>query len=355
LPDTPSFERGREGAPRRTLQSEKRHGVRNEIWVFGEHRHEQLETVTLEILGEARRLAGELKGRVCACLTRAEDEPLAEPLVRYGAERIYLMTGRSLQENVLEQDVRVMREWVGELRPRLVMTGASPLGSELAARLAAGLRLVCLTEAKRIAFEGERLSIAKSGFNDKRYLMFDWVPKRPVVVTVLPGDMETHEIEHPVRPEIIRKDTLFPLNHGGVRVAKLIKGAPSEIDLEEAELIVAAGRGVDREGLPLIEKAADLLQACLGGTRALVDEGMIGLDRQIGITGKTISPKVLIALGVSGAREFMAGVEGAGVTIAVNTDSNARIFDTADLGVHADLRRVVPALIAELQRTSRSN
>jgi electron transfer flavoprotein alpha subunit len=232
----------------------------------------------------------------------------------------------------------------------ILMIGATAVGSELAARIAARLRLPCITEVKKLDFNNGKISIAKSGFNDKLYLNFDFFPEKTLVVTVLPGDMDSDETEENTGPEIMRENIQVPLDIIRTKNREFIKGDPREIDLEEAQLIIAGGKGVGKEAFSLIEEAADMLGASIGGTRPLVDEGIIPLKRQIGITGKLIASKILIACGISGAREFTGGIEKAKLIIAINTDSKARIFKAADMGVLGDVHEVIPAIIEELKK-----
>jgi electron transfer flavoprotein alpha subunit len=132
-----------------------------------------------------------------------------------------------------------------------------------------------------------------------------------------------------------------------------MKGDPKKIRLQEAELIVAGGKGVDAEGFAALEELADVLGASIGGTRPLVDDGLIPFERQIGITGKSVAPNLIIACGISGAREFTVGIEKAKVTIAINKDAKAPIFGVADIGAIGDVNQVIPAIIHALKKRSK--
>lgn len=309
-----------------------------------------METITWEMLTEGRKLAYNLDEQVCACLIGAQAEEYIGSLSRYGARKVYLLENEGLPEYSSDGHAHILKELIEKYRPLIIMIGATAVGSELAARIAARLRLPCITEVKKLDFSKGKISIAKSGFNDKLYLNFDFLPKKTLVVTVLPGDMDSNEIEEHREPEIIREYIQIPLDIMRTRIKGYIKGDPREIDLEEAQLIIAGGKGVGREAFALIEEAADMLGASVGGTRPLVDEGIIPLKRQIGITGKSVAPKVLIACGISGAREFTGGIEKTELTIAINTDSKARIFKAADMGVLGDVDEVIPAIIEKLKK-----
>ena len=321
-----------------------------DIWVFAEHDNCEMESTTLEMLTEGRKLASNLKGQICACLIGAQNDEYIGSLSRYGARKVFLIENEGLVGYSSEGYAHILEELIVKYRPSIMMIGATAVGTELAVRIAANLRLPCISEVKKLGFNGEKISISKSGFNDKLYLNFDFVPNKTAVITVLPGDMDSDEIERPTEPEVIRENIQAPFNDISIRNKYFIKGDPREIDLEEAQLIVAAGRGVGTEGFALINELADMLGASVGATRPLVDEGIAPHSRQIGLTGKSVAPKVLIACGISGAREFTGGIEKAKLTIAVNTDSKARIFKSADLNVLGDVKEVVPAVIEKLKK-----
>jgi len=325
----------------------------NDIWVFAEHNNRQLEGITWEMLTEARKLADPVHEQLCACLIGVQTELYIASLSHYGARKVYLVENDGLPEYSADGHAHILKELIVKHSPSIFMIGATPVGSELAARIAAKLRLPCITEVKKVSLDDRMLSIAKSGFNDKVYLNFDFSPKKTVIVTVLPGDMERDEVREHIEPEIIRETVPPPLDTRHTTNKHFIKGDPREVDLEEAQVVIAVGKGVGTEGFARLEQLADILGASIGATRPLVDAGMVPHERQIGITGKSVAPKVLIACGISGAREFTGGIENAKLTIAINTDPNARIFKAADMRVLGDVNEVIPALIEKLKKRRR--
>lgn len=326
--------------------------MRNEVWVLVESRNQQLEAVTTEMLSEGRRLAKRLKGKICACLLGPEVEKCIDSLRDCGTEKLYLVDDDMLHEYSLDGYTYVLEKLITKYDPLLLSIGATPQGKEIAPRIAARLSLPCITEAKRLNASGETLQIAKSGFNDKAYLNLDFIPEKPVVITVLPGDMNSDAADELPEMDIIREGIEVQSSKIRTRNKKFIKGDPKKIRLQDAELIVAAGNGVDTEAFISLEAAADLLGASIGGTRPIVDKGLIPFERQIGITGKSVSPKLLIACGISGAREFTMGIENATLTIAINTDAKAPIFGVADLGIPGDVKQIIPAIIKALNKNA---
>jgi electron transfer flavoprotein alpha subunit len=326
-----------------------------DIWVFAEHNNRHIESVTWEMLTEGRKLANHLNGEICACFIGNQVEEHFNFLSRYGARKVYLVENEGLRDYSSDGYTHILKALIERHRPMLILIGATAIGGELAARIAAKLRLLCITEVKKMDFNGKNISVTKSGFNDKLSLNFDFSPQSTAVVTVLPGEMDSDETEEPRELELIREDIQVPLNLIRTRNMDFIKGDPKELDLEDAQLILAAGRGIGRKGFAIIEKVADMLGASVGGTRPLVDEQIIPLRRQIGITGKSVSPKVLITCGISGAREFTEGIEKAKLTIAINIDSKARIFKATDMGILGDANKIIPAIIEELKNREESN
>lgn len=319
-----------------------------EIWVFAESRDHEVAPVNFEMLNEARKLAKDLDGKTCVCLIGYKPGGNVHSFRKYGAEKVYLLELDSFYESSLDIYASICQNLIEKYNPLIMMFGATSLGSELAPRIAARLTLPCITEVKRIKMHGDNLVIAKAVYDDKIYENFVIHPKRTLVLTVLPGDFDIEESNVSHEMEVVIED--IDLKQGGIRTKKIgfIKGDPNKINLEEADLIVAGGKGIGRN-LSVLEDLADILSASIGGTRQLVDEGIIPFERQIGITGKSVSPKFLMACGISGAREFVAGIKKARFTVAVNTDLNAPIFRSVDLAVHGDVNEIIPALVKSLR------
>jgi len=325
-----------------------------DVWVLAEYNDNQMESITWEMLTVGQRLAAKLKEQICVCLLGYHVEGYIDPLSDYGTEKAYLVDNDLLSEYSLDAYTFALEKLIEKYNPSLVMIGATSFGSELAPRIAARLKLPCITEVKKYAVNGENLVITKSGYSDKVYVNFDFVPHITVIATVLPGDMESEEANESREIEIIKED--IPIKQNIIRThnLKYIKGDPRKIRLEEAEKIMAVGKGVGHENLPFVEELADLLGASIGGTRPVVDNGLVPFDRQIGITGKSVTPKLLIACGISGAREFVSGMEKTMLTIAINKDANARIFNTANMGILGDVNEIIPALIKEVRKREAS-
>ena len=327
--------------------------MHRDVWIIVEHKNNHVETVTLEILGEGRELANKLNGKMCVCLIGYQVDECIDSLVKYGVEKVYLTDNELLGKYSMDAYAFSLEKLIKKYHPSLIMFGATPLGSELAPRIAARLKLPCITEVGRITINGDNLKITKSGYSDKIYMNFDYFLQQTIVMTILPGEMDIEETNESKEMAVIREDIHIEPDIIRTRNVRFIKGDPKEIGLDQAEIIVAVGRGVGSRGLSIVQEFADVLGASIGGTRLIVDEGIIPTERQIGITGKSIAPKFLIAIGISGAREFTAGIEKATLTVAINTDAEARIFRSADLGLVGDYNDIIPLLIKELRELKR--
>ena len=321
--------------------------VTKELWIFAEQKGSDVAPVTFEMLSELRNLAKELHGKTCVCLMGENAGQSIRSLQRYGAEKVYLLENGIISEISVDIRISVSQKLIQKYNPFIAMFGATSSGSELAARVAARLGLPCITEVKRIMLQGEDLVIAKPAYDDKVYKNFVFQPKKTVVLTALPGDFDGEETKTSHGVEVVREDIHLERDRVFTKKIGFIKGDPRKIRLEEADLIVAGGKGIGQD-LSMLENLADSLEASIGGTRLLVDDGVIPFERQIGITGKSVSPRFLMACGISGAREFLTGIEKTRLTVAINTDANAPIFRSTDLGVFGDVHEIIPALIKKL-------
>jgi len=325
-----------------------------EIWAFTEYREQGLSSVTSGLLSETRKLAMALNGKTCACILGFEIRECFSALRDSGTQKLYFSDDKILSEYSMDSYARVLQGLIQEHKPLIMIFDASSSGSELASTISWRMRLPCITEVKRIDVDGERLKISKSCYEDKVYKNVIFSPERTLILTILPEDME--DDVNNVSGDMELKDVKPRHEIGRIRSRhiKILKGDPKKISLEEADMIVAGGKGIGKES-SILEELADVLGASVGGTRPLVDEDVLPFERQIGITGKLVSPKLLFALGISGAHEFAAGVEKAKLTIAVNTDDKAPIFNNADLKVCGDLKEIIPTLVRKLRQHRENN
>lgn len=323
--------------------------VAQSVWVFAEHDGRELRNITLEMLSEARRLAERLRAELCACLLGDGVGHLVPALGMHGATRVHLVEHASLARYGVDAWTAHAAALIAARRPAIVMFGDTPTGAELAPRVAARLGLPCVTGVKKITVTRGRVQLSKSVYDDHAYATVQPVQKRPLVLTLPAGETDIVPAPAAQDPEVVRPDVVPEPRPPRTAIRRVIPGDPRTIAIEDAERIVAVGKGAGIEGLPALQEFAELLGAALGGSRVAADAGLVPRERQIGVSGRTVRPKLLIACGISGARQFTMGMENSECVIAVNLDEKAGIFEFANLRVRGDLREVIPAVIQHLR------
>ena len=320
------------------------------VWVIAEHTKRGLHEAALEVLGEARALVDQLQGELHAVVLGDEITDLAATLFHYGAQSVYLVQHPLLKEYTTDGYVHALAQLLRDRDARVLMLGGTPNGQDLAPRLAARLCIGLAADCMRVKLNSSgELGMTRPVYQDKVHAVVTWPGSRPMVVTMRPGARGSN------RPDPSRQGQVFEvrvqLEDDVIRARPVgfIKGDPKQIDLSEAELVVAGGRGVEPGRWGVVEDAAKQLGAAVGGSRMAMDQGWIGRERMIGLTGKTIHPKLYLAAGISGASQHMGGVRDSEVVIAINTDPAAPCLKQADLGIVGDLHEVLPALTRRLQ------
>jgi electron transfer flavoprotein alpha subunit len=322
------------------------------VLVVAEHRDSDLKKVTFEMLGEGTRIAAkmELGGVVEAALLGSGVGGVADALAHYGATRVYLADDPSLGRYSSEGYTTVLAQLIQKTGPAVVLLGATPQGQDLAARVAArlGLGLASDCTAFEVATDG-RLIITRPIYGG-RAIATVIEKTTPQMVTVRPNVMMPLELDTS-RTAPVEK---LAVEMGDIR-AKVIdliqESGRQQVGLAEAEIIVSGGRGLKGpENFCLLEQLADVLGAAVGASRAAVDAGWIDHSHQVGQTGRTVTPNLYIACGISGAVQHLAGMKTARYIVAINKDPEAPIFRVADYGIVGDLFDVVPVLTEEFKK-----
>ncbi len=296
----------------------------------------------LELLGKGRELADAMDSRLIALLV-GEGEP--RELIRYGADVVYVAEHPLLEEWRLEPYRSVLLKAVEEASPSIILIGATKRGKELAAALAASLEVGLLTECLSLKLEDGRLIAERLTYGGSAIAKVASL-KPPHIATIPPRvfkrpeplEREGEVVELEVEPEEPK-----------VEVFERREKVREEVGLEEAEVIVAAGRGFKKqEDLKLLEELAEVLGAKIGCTRPIAaDYGW--MKEWIGISGHKVRPKLYFAVGISGTVHHAAGIRDCGVIVAINSDENANIFNLADYGIVGDLYEILPALTRTLR------
>jgi electron transfer flavoprotein alpha subunit len=322
------------------------------ILVFCEQREGRLKNVGLEAIGEASRLGAQSARPVIAVLIGAKVDALADELGRAGASRVLLAEHASLRFYSAESYCGILAEAAQRLRPAAIFLGATAMGKDLGPKLAARLRSPLATDcvamqmdpdgtlvATRAVYGGKLRAVVKS-----RMPLLQVASLRPNMFSVSPnangGTVTVERLpvsSQPTTPRAVVRGT----EQAGART----------VELTEASIIVSGGRGLKGpENFKLVEELAAALGAAVGASRAAVDAGWKPHSYQVGLTGKTVSPQLYIACGISGAIQHQAGMSSARVIVAINNNASAPIFKLATYGVVGDLFEALPLLTEEVKR-----
>lgn len=312
-----------------------------EVLVLVEHAGGEAKKVTNELLTAAARL-GEPSAVVVAAPGVAGK--LSDRLAAYGAAKIYVAESDQVNQYLTAPAVEVLAALVASTQPAAVLIAASPEGKEIAGRLAVRTGSGLLSDVVELAADGTATHSVFGG----SYLAKSRATTPVAVLTVRAGAIEPVEA-----PGAAAERTVEVPAVSAARTAKIIERRPVEggdrPELTEASVVVSGGRGVGSAGnFGVVEKLADSLGAAVGASRAAVDAGFYPHQFQVGQTGKTVSPQLYVALGISGAIQHRAGMQTAKTIIAVNKDSEAPIFEIADFGVVGDLFTIAPKLTEEV-------
>ena len=359
-------------------------GAFKNVWVFCEQRQGVMMPTTFELISEGRKLADELGVELCGILLGDNVDGIANELGGYGADKVYVYNSPLLKDFTTDAYTKVIVEAVEEFKPEVLVFGASNIGRDLAPRCAARLHTglcadcthldidmpnykgflkeVSTLPADRIEKLGtvminrephsvERdLKMTRPAFGGHLMASIICPRFRPAMATVRPGVMKKRAYDEAKAAAVEILHPAFNLTAEDVKteVVEVVKAAKKMVDLIGADFIVSVGRGISKDvekGIALAEELAEVLGGVVGSSRACVDSGWISADHQVGQTGKTVHPKVYIALGISGAIQHKAGMQDSECIIAVNKNDTAPIFEIADYGICGDLFKVTPLLI----------
>jgi len=321
------------------------------IWIFAEQRDGQLNRVSLELLGKANQLGNELNQEVSAVLIGHHVSDLADTLIRYGADRVYLAENRLLKDYRTLAYTKVVEELIRKYRPNIFLMGASHIGRDLAPRVSrrvdAGLTADC-TDLSIDSKEGILLQ-TRPAFGGNIMATIASRYSRPQMATVRPGVMEAIPLsDHKGR--IIKQPISLSEKEIGLKVLNIVEEEKKRVNLSAAKVIVAGGRGVgDENGFRVLRELAEIMEGEVAGTRVAVESGWIPAENQVGQTGKSVRPEIYIACGISGAIQHRAGMMHSRYIVAVNKDPAATIFQVADWGIVGDMHDVVPEMIRQLK------
>jgi electron transfer flavoprotein alpha subunit len=316
-----------------------------EVWSFIEPEDGSLHDTAYKMAAEARRTANIFDADACGVIYGAYSPITLAELKRYGLKKLYFFQG----EPLLSPDVIAYSLHLAaiKLNPQFLLFANTPLGAEVAARVAVYLQRGLISNCIDFESEGGKPLARKIVYNGRAHALFAWMTPPPYLATIDLSSLEDVKDKAETEPEIIyekvqRKASL-------TKLVKKWEVGLSELDLSEARIVIGVGKGVNIQFMEPIKRLAELIKGVIGGTRIAVYSDLIPLERLIGTTGKWLNSDVYLAIGVSGAPQHVMGIKEVKNIIAVNISKEATIFRYAKLGIVGDLYEVVPNLIALLE------
>ncbi len=325
-----------------------------ELFVLTEHRQGEIRDITFEMLTKGRELAEKTKTDLTAVLLGHNVEHHAKQLTDH-AKKVLLIDDARLENFNSEAYQRALSHLITQHKPLLTLIGHTAFGVDLAPSLATQLNLPLATDCIDLNLEEEKLTVIRQVYGGKVNAKARLRKSESYIVTIRPATFEAQEIK-PLGGEITKIDSPLSEKTKNKRFIEYVQPPAGEVDITAADILVAIGRGIkDADNMPIVEELADTLGGALACSRPIVDKEWLPTDRQVGTSGKTVKPKLYIAIGISGAFQHVTGMKNSDLIIAINKDPKAPIFRVADYGVVDDLFKVVPVLKSKIYEAKEGN
>ena len=326
------------------------------VLVYAEFSDNTIAPVVFELLGAGRILADELQVPLSTVLIGSGVRGEADSLIAVGADIVHIAD--DLAFSGYREDIysRVLTALIRRQRPEIVLAGATAIGRSLIPAAGASLGTGLTADCIELSLHGPDriLRQTKPAFSDNVMAVIECLSTRPQMTTIRPGVMASLEPDESRRGRIFDIKLSEEMIISQLEILEQVIEEQNQVDIQETEILVGVGRGIENEkGLALARELADGLGGSLAGTRAVVDEGLLPHAAQIGQTGKTVSPKLYIACGISGAVQHTVGIGSAETIVAVNRDANAPIFDFAKWGIVGDYFEIIPMLTEKIREAGK--
>lgn len=333
------------------------------VFIYAQQVDNELSSIAFELIGKAKELAADLNTQVTAVLLGSNVKNLVDPLAEYGADRVIVVDDPALETYMTEPYAHALASVINEYKPEIMLVGATAIGRDLgptvSARVATGLTADCtvleIGDFPLQAAPGQeqlhnQLLMTRPAFGGNTIATIACPYNRPQMATVRPGVMQKIAPVKGAKAEVVEYNPGFTPNNRYVEIMNVVKAVGSVENIMDAKILVSGGRGVgSKENFQMLEDLAGVLGGMVSCSRAVVENGWLAQDYQVGQTGKTVRPNVYFAIGISGAIQHVAGMEDSDIIVAINKDEDAPIFDVADYGIVGDLNKIVPALTNALK------
>ncbi len=333
------------------------------VFIYAQQVDNELSGIAFELIGKAKELAADLDTQVTAVLLGHNVKDLIDPLAEHGADRVIVVDDKELEVYRTEPYAHALASVINEYKPEIMLVGATAIGRDLgptvSARVKTGLTADCtvleigdypLNAAPGQEQLHKQLLMTRPAFGGNTIATIACPYNRPQMATVRPGVMQKLAPVKGAKAEVVEFDPGFVPNDKYVEILNIVKAVGTVENIMDAKILVSGGRGVgSKENFQMLQELADVLGGMVSCSRAVVENGWLAQDYQVGQTGKTVRPNLYFAIGISGAIQHVAGMEESDMIIAINKDEDAPIFDVADYGIVGDLNKIVPALTAALK------
>lgn len=322
------------------------------VWIYAEQRHGEISPVVYELLNEGRRLADKLGVKLSAVLLGDKISAKVEDLIHHGADKVYVFDDPLLCEFEDDSYSELLAKLIAEEKPEIVLMGATNIGRSFASRVAAkietGLTADCTS--LDVDIDTRNLLQTRPAFGGNIMATILTPKHRPQMATV------RHKVFKPAQKDVSRKGEIVKKNVDRsalvirTKFLKFVKDTSAKVNLADADIIVSGGRGLGKpEGFKLIEELAETLGGAVGASRAAVDAGWIPYSHQVGQTGRTVSPKIYFACGISGQIQHLVGMGSSDIIVAINKDPSCPMMKIATFAIEGDLYEIIPQIVKSLK------
>jgi electron transfer flavoprotein alpha subunit len=325
-------------------------------WVFIETSNGEAKNVGLELINQGKVIAAATSEKVVAIVIGQNVDAAVKSATAYGADEVIVVEGEEYKDYNADSFTNVMVKLVEKYQPSVLMMGVTINGRDLSSRVAGRLQVGSAADCTAVEV-GQDGAIAwtRPIYDGNLLSTVSFTETRPQIGTVRSGSYEKGQADDARIAEVVKEEIQTPAEQIRTKVIEIIKSVAEGIKLEDAEVIVAGGRGLGKaENVAIIQELADVLGGAIGGTRACIDAEWMPPQLQIGQSGKRVKPKLYIGCGISGATQHLVGMDSSDVIVVINKDPDAPIFEIADYGVVGDLFEVIPVLIEEIKKLKAS-
>ncbi|HEY41408.1 MAG TPA: electron transfer flavoprotein subunit alpha/FixB family protein [Dehalococcoidia bacterium] len=316
------------------------------ILVVAEHRNRALANVSYQVLSKGRQLADQAQMELLAVVAGSDVDAYAKELAGW-ADRVLAVKSDRLEGLLAEPCQKIIAHLIRKIKPKITLMGHSSFAMDMAPSLSVELGIPLATDCIDIFWQNGDILVTRSIYNSKVNATYSFAQSETVLITGRVGEFSVEEGGRQGQIEEIEFD--FEEESDYKKFEGYLEAEAGGVDITQAEVLVSVGRGIkDKKNLEMVEELARVLGGVVSCSRPVVDYGWLPSERQVGLSGKTVQPKLYLGLGISGAFQHVVGMKGASIIVAINKDAKAPIFSVANYGIVDDLLKVVPALVNKI-------